>query len=64
MTEVCIPWRNQSNILWNETCAKVVEHFGLPGGKYRTEVSTDEMKFFFTDERDALLCKIMISDMI
>ncbi len=64
MTEICIPWENQSNIWWNETCAQIVEHFGLPGGRYKTEVGEDNMKFFFNDERDALLCKIMISEQI
>ena len=62
MTEICVPWKSQSNIWWNKICANIVEHFGLPGGKYTTEVSEDYMKFFFNDERDALLCKIMISE--
>ncbi len=64
MTEICIPWKNQSNVFWNETCAKIIEHFGLPGDKYTTEVSANEMKFFFKNDREALLCKIMISEEI
>lgn len=65
MTEICIPWKGyQSNTWWNEICARIVDKFGLPGGKYTTEVSENEMKFFFKDEREALLCKIMISDQI
>jgi hypothetical protein len=62
MTEIYIPWANQNNGWWNETCARIVDHFGLPGGKYTTEVSEHSMKFFFKDERDALLCKILISE--
>jgi len=62
MTEICVPWKNQSNTWWNETCARIIEHFGLPGDKYTTEISSDEMKFFFSDEREAFLCKIMISE--
>lgn len=63
MTEICIPWKGyQSNIWWNETTARIIEHFGLPGGKYTTEVNENEMKFFFEDDREALLCKIMISE--
>lgn len=62
--EICVPWNSQSTIWWNETCARIVDHFGLPGDKYTTEVSEDNMKFFFNDEREALLCKIMISDQL
>lgn len=63
MTEVRVPWQSyQSNYWWNEVCARVVDHFGLPGQKYTTEVSENELKFFFKDEREALLCKIMISE--
>ncbi len=62
MTEICVPWKSQSAIWWNEICARIVDKFGLPGGKYTTEVSENEMKFFFRDEREALLCKIMISE--
>lgn len=64
MNEVCIRWRNkkQDSLWWNELCARIVEHFGLPGGKYTTSVTENDMKFNFTDSRDALMCKIMLSD--
>jgi hypothetical protein len=62
MIEICVPWKNQNNSWWNETCARIIEHFGLPGNRYTTEVSSMEMKFLFRDDRDALLCKIMISE--
>jgi hypothetical protein len=64
MTEIRVPWESQSNVWWNETCAKILEHFGLPGDKYTTEISADDMRFFFTDERDALMCRILISECI
>lgn len=64
MTEIRVPWESQSNVWWNETCANIIEHFGLPGEKYTTEISADDMKFFFTDDRDALMCKILISECI
>ena len=64
MTEIRVPWESQSNTWWNETCANIIEHFGLPGSKYTTEVSADDMRFFFTDERDALMCRILISECI
>ena len=62
MTQICVPWRNQNNVWWNETCARIIEHFGLPGNRYITKVSPTEMKFLLRDDRDALLCKIMISE--
>jgi hypothetical protein len=61
---ITIPWQNQKDIWWNKTCADVMEHFGLPGGRYVTEVSTDCMKFHFNTEQDALMCKLLISDQI
>ncbi len=64
MVRITVPWQSQSNHWWNQTCADIVEHFGLPGGKYVTEVSSECMHFDFKDERDALLCKIMISEKI
>ena len=61
---VTVPWKNQSNVWWNETCANIMEVFGLPGGRYRTEVSAESMIFYFENEKDAFMCKIMISDQI
>ena len=61
---VTVPWGGQSNTWWNETCTKIVEHFGLPGGKYVTNVDENKMDFIFYDDRDALLCQIMISDLV
>jgi hypothetical protein len=62
--EIHVAWDRQSNVWWNEICARIVDRFGLPGDKYTTKVSEDSMKFFFTDEREALLCRIMISDQL
>ncbi len=64
MVRITVPWQNQSNTWWNETCAQIINHFGLPVGKYVTEVSAECMHFDFSNEKDALLCKIMISDQI
>lgn len=47
---------------WNETCARVLERFGLPGGKYITEVTEDYMIFNFNDPDDALVATLMIGD--
>ena len=64
MVRITVPWQSQTNNWWNETCAQIIEHFGLPGGKYVTEVSSECMHFDFQNEKDALLCQIMISDRV
>lgn len=61
---ITVPWTGQDNVWWNETCARIMEHFGLPGQKYITNVNTECMSFIFYDDRDALMCKILISDKI
>jgi hypothetical protein len=61
---VSIPWRNQSNHWWNESCASVVEVFGLPGDRYSSHPSEDNMDFYFKSEKDANLCRILISEKV
>jgi excinuclease UvrABC ATPase subunit len=61
---VSVPWESQSNVWWNETCANIIEHFGLPGEKYVTKLDEHQMDFIFYDDRDALMCKILVSDLI
>jgi hypothetical protein len=62
MNVINVPWQNQRDIWWNETCASVLEHFGLPGDRYTTEVSTECMKFYFKTEQDALMCRLLLSE--
>jgi len=47
---------------WNDTCASIIEHFGLPGDRYVTEVTADNMTFNFKTEQDAFMCKVLVSD--
>jgi hypothetical protein len=56
--DVCVKWDNQNGFWWNETCAIVVEVFGLPGARYITDVTINNMTFWFRDHRDALLFKL------
>ena len=44
--------------LWNMRMAQVVELFGLPGDRYITEISSEEMTFWFRDPHDALLFRL------
>lgn len=57
-----LPWLGQSNTTWNEACASVMEVFGLPGDKYMSHATMDTMDFGFKSERDAVLCKILLSE--
>jgi len=61
---VRIPWLGQSNYWWNEACADVVEVFGLPGDRYTSHPSQDNMDFYFKSEKDAQLCRILVSEKI
>lgn len=64
MVTVHLPWSSKANKMtqWNEITASIVEHFGLPGDKYTTEVTEDYMDFNFHNDHDGLLCKILVSD--
>lgn len=66
MVTVHVSWGSSldSTPAWNEITASIVEHFGLPGDKYTTELTSDYMNFIFRDDRDGLLCKILVSEFI
>ena len=64
MNEIEILWDNQKGFWWNETCAMVLEHFGLPGDRYTSHPTENNMKFKFLNEHDALMCRILLSDRI
>ncbi len=59
---VTVVWDNQNGFWWNETCAIVLEVFGLPGDRYVTKPSHDAMFFDFKNEKDANLCRILLSE--
>jgi hypothetical protein len=43
---------------WNHLLADIVQQFGLPGDRYVTEITTEDMTFWFRDHRDALLFRL------
>ena len=59
---VTVVWDNQNGFWWNETCAIVLEVFGLPGDRYVTKPSHDAIFFDFKNEKDANLCRILLSE--
>jgi hypothetical protein len=61
---VSLPWRGQKEYWWNEVCADVLEVFGLPGDRFTSHPKMDQMDFYFKSQRDADLCRILISEKI
>ncbi len=59
---VKVDWNNQNGFWWNETCAMVLEVFGLPGNRFVYTPHEDYMVFNFKNEKDASLCRILLSE--
>jgi len=57
MNTVDVVWDN-----WIDQCTLIIEQFGLPGGKYHTNLSHTTMQFHFKDDKDALMCRLLISE--
>lgn len=57
-----IDWKNQSTLWWNECCALVLEVFGHPGHRFIYRPYEDYMVFDFKTEKDANLCRILLSE--
>jgi hypothetical protein len=55
--KVKLDWQmgQDSTEWWNMACIWVMEEFGLPGGKYNTEVTEDYMIFYFKEQEDAAM---------
>ena len=60
--EVIVDWHMQGVSWWNETCALVLEVFGLPGHRFVYTPSEDFMTFTFKSTKDADLCRILLSE--
>lgn len=53
--KVEIPWRKGDSVSrWDKVCVQCVVAYGLPGDKYMTSSTQDNMTFYFKDEKDAL----------
>lgn len=59
---VTVVWDNQNGFWWNETCAIVLEVFGLPGNRYESRPEQNAMFFNFKNQKDADLCRILLSE--
>lgn len=56
---VTLDWAKRPSMeKWNEICAWTIEHFGLPGIRYQTEVGTERMTWYFEDQQDQLIMTV------
>ena len=60
--KVSITWNGQSGKWWNESCADVLEVFGLPGDRFQSHPTMNSMDFYFKSEKDAALCRVLLSE--
>ena len=60
--EIVVAWHNQDTLWWNETCAMVLEVFGLPGNRFVYKPFEDFMTFTFKSKKYADLCRILLSE--
>jgi len=49
---------------WDEICMQAMELFGLPGGRYITDISANSMDWIFREADDALLFKLKFSEAV
>jgi hypothetical protein len=57
---VRIPWSRDTDneYRWNEVCARAIEVYGLPGGRFTTAANVNYMDFIFVSNKDALMFAI------
>lgn len=59
---VKLPWTGQPSYWWNQTVADIVEVFGCPGDRYRSHPTPECMDFKFKSEKDAMMCRMLVSE--
>ena len=66
MITVHVPWSPKAGSIpiWDEITISIIERFGLPGDKYTTELTVSYMNFLFKDEREGLMCQLLVSDYV
>jgi hypothetical protein len=63
---VAVWWRKRMRTIsrWDNVCIYAIEHYGLPGCRYITDISADRMIWSFKDPRDALMFKLRWSEVV
>lgn len=61
MTDIKVAWQDGVSASdWPDKCIRIMESFGLPGGKYITHVTENHMVFSFNDVEDAVMARLII----
>jgi hypothetical protein len=58
--KVKINWKldQDTDDWWNMACIWMIEEFGLPGDKYKTELTEDYMIFDFEEKENAMIAAL------
>jgi hypothetical protein len=61
---VQIDWSHEMRWIsrWDEICIYAIEHYGLPGKNYITDMSADRMIWSFRNPQNALMFKLRWSE--
>lgn len=49
---------------WDNLSIYSIEQFGLPGDRYITDISADDMTWMFKSEADALIFRLRFSEVV
>lgn len=61
---VTIKWGDGADTMdyWDNLSIYSIEHFGLPGDRYVTDITADYMTWTFKSEHDALIFRLRFSE--
>jgi hypothetical protein len=61
---VTIQWGRGADTMdyWDNLSIYSIEHFGLPGDRYVTDITADHMTWTFRSEHDALIIRLRFSE--
>ena len=61
---VTVKWGQGADTMeyWDQLSISSIELFGLPGDRFITDISAEEMTWFFKSEQDALIFKLKFSE--
>ena len=63
---VTIEWSQKSGTMdfWDGASIYTINQFGLPGDRYITDISADDMTWMFASEADALIFRLRFSEVV
>jgi hypothetical protein len=61
---VTVKWGRGADTIeyWDQLSIASIELFGLPGDRFITDISANEMTWFFKSDQDALIFKLKFSE--